>query len=109
MCLGIQHVHACCHHAKNFDVVEPCHNSATSTACTNLTTLHVITINAPALCVACYREKEAMIDAEYENIKRDLESEIARVDESGLQRGGGGGGGLTDERGSDFLDGYRDE
>ena len=50
-----------------------------------------------------------MIDAEYENIKRDLESEIARVDESGLQRGGGGGGGLTDERGSDFLDGYRDE
>lgn len=45
-----------------------------------------------------------MIDAEYEKTKRDLENEIARVDEWFAK-----GGGLIDERGSGLLDGYRDE
>lgn len=79
MCLGVHFVHEQCQHLKKFNVVEAC-NQATRAGCTNLTTLHVITITAPRLCVSCFRQKEAEIDAEYEAVKRNMKDEIARVD-----------------------------
>lgn len=39
-------------------------------------------ITAPALCVRCFRQKEATIDAQYETIRQELQREIARIDES---------------------------
>ncbi len=38
-------------------------------------------ITAPALCVGCFRRKEAAIDAQYDTIKRELRREIERIDE----------------------------
>ena len=38
-------------------------------------------ITAPALCVGCFRRKEAAIDAQYDTIRRELRREIERIDE----------------------------
>lgn len=80
MCLVIRYIHAGCNHAKKFSTVEAC-RSSDGIACNELITLHVITITAPALCIDCYRQREAEIDAEYETSRRDLQSEMARLDE----------------------------
>lgn len=80
MCRGISYVHAECNHARKFHVIEEC-DSVSGIACEDLTVIHVAKITAPALCVGCFRRKEGAIDAEYEKNKRELEAEIARVDE----------------------------
>ena len=79
MCRGIHYIHAACNHTKKFLVIEAC-NFVNGTACANLTTIHIVRIAAPSLCVGCFRQKEAGIDAEYETSKRELQEEIARAD-----------------------------
>ena len=81
MCLGVRYIHEECNHTKKFHVLREC-NSVNGTACNNLTTIHVVIITAPALCIRCFRRKEATIDAQYETIRRELRGEIARVDEA---------------------------
>lgn len=80
MCLGVQHIHTECNHARKFYILSPC-DSANDGVCTNFTTVYTIKVTAPALCLGCFRRKEAAIDAEYENLVGDLRDEIARVDE----------------------------
>lgn len=81
MCLGINYIHAGCNHAKSFNVVEACDSAnGTGTTCNNPAVTHVSMVTAPALCVDCFRQKEAKIDATYEGFKRDLQAEIARID-----------------------------
>ena len=80
MCLGVQYVHAECQHKKKFVIIEGC-DLAADHDCPNLVNLQLILVRAPRLCVQCFRQKEAEIDAEYETTKADLEREIARVDE----------------------------
>lgn len=102
MCRGIHYIHAGCNHSKKFNAVEPC-NNYNGISCSNLIPIHVLRITSPALCVVCYRQKESAIDAEYETTARDLQNEIARVDECFAK------GWVRNEISAQFLDDYRDE
>ena len=81
MCPGIKYVHATCKHARKFCPIQKC-NTYNGITCPNLTPVHTITITAPALCVRCFRQREAAIDVEYKTTVHDLRNEIARIDEA---------------------------
>ena len=93
-------IHAGCNHTKKFMVFEAC-NDTNGISCNNLTTIHVSMITAPSFCVPCFQQKEAMIDAGYERIKRQLRDEIARIDDRLAN------GPVPDERASRGLRSYR--
>ncbi len=80
MCHGVQHIHIECQHAKKFVVTEHCPLSP-GTDCPHPVILHTVTVTAPRLCVPCFRQKEAEMDAQFEQIKAGIQTEIARVDE----------------------------
>ena len=73
MCYALYHVHAECLHIKKVDVIEECEGSERD--CT-LVPVFFKEITAPLLCLSCFREEEAKIDADYqlevEHIRRKM-------------------------------------
>lgn len=63
MCYLIHHVHAECGHQKKIETIEFC--SAFDQGTCAAVPISFQQITAPSLCVSCFRQKEAGIDAEY--------------------------------------------
>ena len=64
MCYIISYVHDDCGHEKKAELVEYCEDSEEGTCI--LIPVHFKEITAPSLCLSCFREQEAKIDAEYQ-------------------------------------------
>lgn len=64
MCYVVIHIHDDCQHERKTDIIERCEESESSTC--SQSPIHLVEITAPSLCVACFREVEARIDADYE-------------------------------------------
>lgn len=83
MCYVIYHTHNECEHDRKVEVIEFCENSEEGT-CVHIP-VHFKRINSPSLCVSCFREEEAKIDAVYnarsEVLRRSIaEHEAAQAD-----------------------------
>lgn len=77
MCYALYHVHASCLHIRKVDVIEECEDS--ERGCT-LVPVFFKEITAPLLCLSCFREEEAKIDAEYQSTAERIRREIAEYE-----------------------------
>lgn len=64
MCYAIYYVYAECGHDKKLEIVEFCEDFGARTCM--LIPVCFKQVDAPSLCVSCFREEEAMIDAKYD-------------------------------------------
>ena len=75
MCHVIYHTHNKCKHDKKVEIIASCGNIEEGT-CIHVPILYVF-INSPSLCVSCFREEEAKIDAVYNEIAERIRGRIA--------------------------------
>ena len=75
MCYVIHHTHNKCEHDRKVEIIDFCENFEEGT-CLHILVL-VKRINSPSLCVSCFREEEARIDAVYNARSEVLRRRIA--------------------------------
>ena len=75
MCHTISHIHRQCGHPQKHEIIQLCSSSDHET-CTLLPIL-VNQVDAPSLCISCFREVEASIDSLYESIVKANRASIA--------------------------------
>ena len=80
MCYVIHHKHTECGHIKHTDIIEPCETSPDERC--PLIPMHVSPITAPALCISCFRDEEARIDAYYDDLTQTIRDRIAESEKA---------------------------
>ena len=73
MCHVVYHIYDDCQHEKKTEIIERCEDF--DRGC-RIIPVHLVEITAPSLCVRCFREVEARIDAEYEFNREHLRRRI---------------------------------
>ncbi len=79
MCYAIHHIHNKCRHYKKVEVIEDC-EKAEEGPCVLVPILFKY-INSPSLCVSCFREEEAKIDAVHNEMVAQLEYAMTKEKE----------------------------
>ncbi|CAF9924333.1 hypothetical protein IMSHALPRED_006154 [Imshaugia aleurites] len=80
MCFVIDYTHAACGHLKKSEIVEACQPAEIFEEDCTLIHLFSVRLMAPSLCVACFRDKEASIDDEYDSEVHTIRQEIAEYE-----------------------------
>ncbi len=80
MCYAIHHIHNKCRHYKKVEIIEDC-GKVEEEPCILVPILFKY-IKSPSLCVSCFREEEAKIDAVYNERVAQLEYALAMEKES---------------------------
>ena len=76
MCYVIHHIHNKCRHYKKVEIIESCEKVEEGT-CILVPILYKY-INSPSLCVYCFREEEAKIDAVYNETAEWIRGRLAK-------------------------------
>ena len=84
MCWGVQYIHAECQHDRKTEIVEHCEDSDQGTCI--LIPVHFMQITAPSLCVSCFREDEAKIDARYHGKVEVIRSKMVEYEAAQTDR-----------------------
>ena len=84
MCYGIYHTHSQCGHDKIIEIIDYCEDFEKGTCM--LIPIHFKLITAPSLCISCFREKEANIDALYHGKVQMTRSKIAEYEAAQAER-----------------------
>ena len=80
MCKGILSKHQECGHAKKFSPVEICELFSTPTGiCTVKDVIHTTIVDAPLLCINCFRQTEANVFEVWAEETRQLRKEIVNL------------------------------
>ena len=75
MCHTISHIHRQCGHPQKHEIIQSCSSSDHETC--PLLPILVNQVDAPSLCISCFREVEASIDSLYESIVKAVRCSIA--------------------------------
>ena len=84
MCWGVQYTHTECQHDRKTEIVEYCQDSDQGTCI--LIPVHFTQITAPSLCVSCFREEEAKIDAHYQKKGEVIRSKMVEYEAAQTDR-----------------------
>ena len=80
MCYTISHIHRQCGHPQKHEIIQLCSSSNHETC--SLHPLLVTQVDAPSLCISCFREVETGIDDLYESIVKAIRVSIACYEET---------------------------